>query len=858
VRQRVVLGALAVQWAAVALYALRTSISVGAGTARWVDSLGYLIPPLLAGLVWFLSARGPFRFPWLVFGIAAVGWTGATAAWRLGATGLLSDWFAQNWNVLYLSVYVVALGGIALLVRVLVDESGGEWLDGAIAGLAVAAAGAAIVYKPLLDHAHSTGSAAVSAVYPAGDVVVLAALVAGAALTRAKPLPVWTLLSAAFVTWFVGDVLYVLRVVADTYRIGGLLDSSWSLGFALMASAAAFARTAGDADTARSRTVGLALPGVFGALALAVLIVDHTIRVGTLAVELASASLIALLVRMAYAVRLSARLADSHRQAHTDPVTGLANRRQLMVDLERAAAPEAEPSLLVMADLDEFKRYNDTFGHPAGDLLLARLGGALAEALSASGVAYRIGGDEFCALVSLSREVPRRAIELVVASLQDDGSSFPIGCSHGAVALPAEAHDVATALQLVDDRMYAQKRRRRSTDEQARDLLRQLISEQQPDLEEHVREVSTLARAVATRLAMTADEVAGVESAAELHDIGKVALPEHILRKPGPLDAEEWELMRRHTLVGERILAAAPALRPAAALVRSSHERWDGCGYPDGLVGEDIPLGARIVAVCDAYDAMTTDRPYQRRMTSAAALDELRACSGSQFDPAVVDAFVAEVSESDREISRRRFAPPPPRRADAPLGPVRAVEQIVQALELAGVGAAAERVFSHYAQAIATAFDMQTVVVNVYDPESEQFVVPCVVGDERVRETLTGSVYPKTVWEPVLVERFNRRGAYLLLAGEFDWSQQEGDRYTPEWRPSEDPNAWHPEDELFLPFYDRAGSLVGVFSLGDPSSGRRPHDDELELLAGLASHAGPVYDRVRAAAALPQPAIIAA
>ena len=849
---------LAIQWGAVAAYALRTSFAFGPGVARWVDSIGYLVPPLLAGAVCVLSARPPFRLPWLALGGAAAGWTIASAAWRLGATGLASGWFTDNWNYFYLSVYAVALAAVALLIRALADESDGDWLDGAIAGLAVAAAGTAVVYQPIREHAHSVSSAALSAAYPAADIVLLAVLVAGAALTRAKPLPVWGLLCAAFATWFVGDVLYVFRIIADTYRIGGLLDVTWSAGFGLIASAAALARSPCEADAARGRQVGLAFPGAFGGLALAVLVVDHSASVGTLAVELASASLLVLLVRMAYAVRLTQRLADSHRQAHTDPVTGLANRRQLMVDLERATARDAEPSLLVMADLDEFKRYNDTFGHPAGDLLLARLGGALADSLAASGTAYRIGGDEFCALVSLSREVPRRAIELVVASLQDDGSTFPIGCSHGAVALPVEADDVATALQLVDDRMYAQKRTRRSTDEQARDLLRQLISEQQPDLEEHVREVSSLARAVAGRLSMTADEIAGVESAAELHDIGKVALPEHILRKPGPLDAQEWELMRRHTIVGERILAAAPALKPAAALVRSSHERWDGAGYPDGLAGEEIPLGARIVAVCDAYDAMTTDRPYQRRLTSDEALAELRACSGSQFDPAVVEAFVAEVSESAREVKRSRFAPPPPRRPDAPLGPVRAVEQIVQALELAGAGTPAEIVFAHYAGAIAAAFEMQTVVVNVYQPESEQFVVSCVVGDDRVRETLTGSVYPKTVWDPVFIERFNRRGAYLILAGEFDWSDQEGDRYTPEWRPTDDPNAWHPEDELFLPFFDRDGSLVGVFSLGDPLSGRRPHDEELELLAGLASHAGPVYDRLRAGRALAQPAFAAA
>jgi response regulator RpfG family c-di-GMP phosphodiesterase len=133
------------------------------------------------------------------------------------------------------------------------------------------------------------------------------------------------------------------------------------------------------------------------------------------------------------------------------------------------------------------------------------------------------------------------------------------------------------------------------------------------------------------------DEVA---RAAELHDLGKVAIPDEILNKPGPLDETEWGFMRRHTIIGERILLAAPALKPVARLVRTSHERYDGSGYPDGLVGDEIPLGARIVGVCDAFDAMISERPYRDRLTESEAVAELEHCSGHQFDPQVVTAFV--------------------------------------------------------------------------------------------------------------------------------------------------------------------------------------------------------------------------
>jgi HD-GYP domain-containing protein (c-di-GMP phosphodiesterase class II) len=141
--------------------------------------------------------------------------------------------------------------------------------------------------------------------------------------------------------------------------------------------------------------------------------------------------------------------------------------------------------------------------------------------------------------------------------------------------------------------------------------------------------------------------VAPLLQAASLHDVGKAAIPDEVLKKPEPLGAEEWQFMRRHTLIGERILSAAPALAQAAALVRSSHERFDGKGYPDGLAGEDIPLGARVIAACDAFDAMICGRPYRAPMSIEVALAELRRAAGTQFDPTVVDAFCAVVAERE-------------------------------------------------------------------------------------------------------------------------------------------------------------------------------------------------------------------
>lgn len=181
---------------------------------------------------------------------------------------------------------------------------------------------------------------------------------------------------------------------------------------------------------------------------------------------------------------------------------------------------------------------------------------------------------------------------------------------------------------------------------QTHDVLLAFLHERQPEHALHLTRVGRLCEAVGDRLGLGQDELDELRLAAELHDIGKAAIPDAILNKPGPLSDEEWKLMLRHTVIGERILAASPALASVAHLVRSSAERWDGSGYPDALTGEETPLGARIVAVCDAFYAMTSKRPYYPIRDPQEAIAELVRASGSQFDPRVVDALVAVWEES--------------------------------------------------------------------------------------------------------------------------------------------------------------------------------------------------------------------
>jgi diguanylate cyclase (GGDEF)-like protein len=345
-----------------------------------------------------------------------------------------------------------------------------------------------------------------------------------------------------------------------------------------------------------------------------------------------------------------------HEQAVTDPLTGLGNRRKLSAELSARLAGtagfEPEPFLLLLFDLDGFKGYNDTFGHLAGDALLSHLGGRLSSAVEPHGTAYRLGGDEFCVVLPAAPGEMQDHVARAAAALSERGETFSIGASCGAVLLPHEASTPDYALQLADQRMYARKQGRPSAvREQTRDVLLRIMHAKQPGLPDHSSGVADLAIQVGRRLGMTGEQIDELARAAELHDIGKVGLPDAILDKPGALDPDEWEFVRQHTILGERILSAAPALRPVATIVRASHERWDGRGYPDRLGGEEIPLAARIVAVCDAFEAITSDRCYRSARDVDVARKELILEAGRQFDPKVVAAFLEELEQPERIVT---------------------------------------------------------------------------------------------------------------------------------------------------------------------------------------------------------------
>jgi response regulator RpfG family c-di-GMP phosphodiesterase len=179
-------------------------------------------------------------------------------------------------------------------------------------------------------------------------------------------------------------------------------------------------------------------------------------------------------------------------------------------------------------------------------------------------------------------------------------------------------------------------------------LLLKVLNEHDPGVLEDLTRMGHLAGDTATALGLDAREVERIELAARLHDVGKVAIPDSILSKPGALDAEEWEVMRTHPEIGARIVASAPSLAHIADLIRSHHERYDGQGYPDGLSGDEIPVSAAIIGVCAAFVAMMRHRPYSDAITVAEALAELRRCAGTQFDPRVVESFCRMLAQPAR------------------------------------------------------------------------------------------------------------------------------------------------------------------------------------------------------------------
>jgi diguanylate cyclase (GGDEF)-like protein len=384
-----------------------------------------------------------------------------------------------------------------------------------------------------------------------------------------------------------------------------------------------------------------------------------------------SAALVGPLIAIALYQRSTFRELRAMRLALTDPLTGLGNHRHFHERLQRelvAAEDDTKPLTLCLIDIDDFKRINDGFGHPSGDRVLSQVAGRLRQ----GGEAFRLGGDEFALLLpGLDEHSAVTAAESVIeriASLELDLVG-PITVSAGVATFPLQGAGRDELIRLADSALYwakehgknrvrvyrpdvvelsELKRLAAGPDRAARyraaASLAQAVDARDAYTGSHSERVSELAARIATRLGAGAEQIELTRLAGSLHDLGKLAIPEEILRKPGSLTESERLVLERHPQIGFRMLESL-GVDPVADWVLHHHERWDGSGYPEGLHGDEIPLGARIIFVADAFDAMTSDRVYRSRLSTDDALAELSRCAGTQFDPEIVSAFAEEVGE---------------------------------------------------------------------------------------------------------------------------------------------------------------------------------------------------------------------
>ncbi len=587
------------------------------------------------------------RAAWLIVGAGVMSWALGDVYWNYHTARYGDIPYPSIADVLYITGYPLLFAGIALLTRGRLQRvDKGAWVDGLIGALAIAAAAIVFVH-PAFDGSTEGNllTVLVNLAYPVGDVFLVSLIVGAIALCGWRADAGWAVLAVGLAGFAVADGIYLQQEATVGFTSGRWPDTLWLAGATAIAVAAWLPRRQRERAAVLVTRRQVVLPALFALVAVAVLVYDHFERVPSAAIWLSGATMVFVTLRMAmFFERYASTLSRSQFEAMTDALTGLGNRRALLDDLS-GALRQPELRLLAIFDLDGFKSYNDSFGHPAGDALLARLGAKLAAAVEPHGRAYRLGGDEFCILTSLHSSAADDQLAAAARALCEDGEAFTISSSHGAALLPEEADQPDEALRVVDRRMYSQKGTRTgSAERQSASVLLRTLREREPELGAHIEGVADLAEALARCVGLAGEEIDIVLRGAQLHDVGKMAVPDAILRKPGPLDEREWQLMREHTLTGERIVASAPALLPVAKLVRSSHERWDGGGYPDGLAGREIPLGARIISVCDAFQAMVEKRPWRSEKSAAEALAELHACAGTQFDPNLVTVFAEQVA----------------------------------------------------------------------------------------------------------------------------------------------------------------------------------------------------------------------
>jgi two-component system, cell cycle response regulator len=409
------------------------------------------------------SAFGRERNAWILLGLGILAWGAAEVYWAVAIENNPNAPYPSPADVGYLLFYPLAWAGLALLVRARTHELDWRlWMDGAIAALGTAALGTAFVFDFVAEQTEgSTVEMVVTLAYPLADITMLAMVIGVVALTGWRPGRTWSLLLAGLTALVVADIAFTLQWAGGALPGGTWVEPVYLISAVCMGAAVWQPSAAADITSSGERRREMIVPSVFAGMMIGLFAMQYFSTTTSLSTILWAATMTAVIFRLGMSDRENRRLLE---QVRTDDLTGLNNRGRLQVDLPIyfAEASEEKPLSVILLDLNGFKHYNDTFGHPAGDGLLVRLGAALLKTVGEDGVAYRIGGDEFCVLLTCERERFDEVSRGVATALSANGPGYSVSASWGIVEVPTEESDPSAAMQLADVRMYAQKESRRA------------------------------------------------------------------------------------------------------------------------------------------------------------------------------------------------------------------------------------------------------------------------------------------------------------------------------------------------------------------------------------------------------------